>query len=209
MLSWLQLSPGKWILTTCASVWPRAVLFISYLQGKINTLIPNFIYSSNSLKLYIALTMLKSTVWGNKALTEPTLMSAQGPELLMVWYELFYLRGQKITQPASTTHISMWLFVKKGWTNCSLFLHLCVTEKPENPPWNSMKKLIRATWQGSSSGLKWLQYSGISNDSWILREASGYTSPCVIFTFHFQKSEGEQYGGDIHKMWIFEICWRY
>lgn len=60
-------------------------------------------------------------------------------------------------------------------------MHLCDTERPELPPWNFVKKAERATWQRSSGGLKWLQYSGISHDSWILREASGYTAPCVIF----------------------------
>lgn len=88
----------------------------------------------------------------------------------------------------------VWLFCAKeneNRNNCSLFLHLCDTEKRETPPWNSVKKAVRATWQQSSSGLKWLQYSGIIHDSGILREASGYTAPCVIFTFHHQKSEGE------------------
>lgn len=152
--------------------------------------------------------MLKSTVWGNKALTESTLVSARPwASDGLIWIILF-TRAENYTACFHNPHLNV-AFCKKGWTNCSLFLHLCDTEKPENPPWNSMKKPIRATWQGSSSGLKWLQYSGISNDSWILREASGYTSPCVIFTFHFQKSEGEQYGGGIHKMWIFKICWHY
>lgn len=89
-----------------------------------------------------------------------------------------------MTPLVSTTYISVWLFFgkeKENGNNCSLYLHLCDTERPEPPPWNCVKKAERATWQRSSGGLKWLQYSGISHDSWILREASGYTAPCVIF----------------------------
>lgn len=89
--------------------------------------------------------MLESVVSGNKAPSEPTLMYPPGLSLLMVWYAFFIWGGQKITQPVSTTHISMWLFAKKVGI-IALCVCTCVLPKrQENPPWISMKKPRRAT----------------------------------------------------------------
>lgn len=113
--------------------------------------------------------------------------------LFIMSYKLFFQR-QQIAPFVSPTYMPAWPFVQRKMKIeiiALCFLHLCDTEKPETPPWNFVKKAVRDTWQRSSGGLKWLQYSGIIHDSGILREASGYTAPCVIFTFHHQKSEGE------------------
>lgn len=100
----------------------------------------------NSFTLYIPLTMLtlESIVSGNKPSTEPTLVSSRGLELLMVLYAFFIREGRKLhcLLPQPTSQCG---FLRKGWNNCSLSLHLCDTEKPENPPWISMKNPIRAT----------------------------------------------------------------
>lgn len=106
-------------------------------------------------------------------------------------------RAQNYTVCFHNPHLNVAFCEKVG----IIALCLCTCVMPK-----SQKTLLEFLWKSpweplvtrSGSGLKWLQYSGISNDSRILREASGYTSAYVIFMFHFQHSEEWQRG--IHKM---------
>ena len=107
------------------------------------------IYSSNSFALYSI--DCAATNGSSRALypeIRHRLNLHLGPrgasKLLMVWYAFFICKGRKLHSlfPQPTSQCG---FLRKGWNNCSLSLHLCDTEKPENPPWISMKKPMRAT----------------------------------------------------------------
>lgn len=98
---------------------------------------------------------------------------------------ILYL-GEQGNMSVSTMRISTWLFAKKGWNNFSFVSAPVWGQKDKNPPWISVIKAHKShSWHASSRGLKWLHYSGINKNSRILREASGYISPYVIFTFSF------------------------
>lgn len=108
------------------------------------------------------------------------------------WFNMhsLSLRAENYTACFHNLHLNVAFCEKVG----IIALCLCTCVIPE-----SQKTLLEFLWKarkslllhGSSSGLKWQQYSGISNDSWILREASGYTSPHVIFTFVSKSQRGK------------------
>ena len=158
MLSWLFKHKVKrkerathWVLKT---VWLNLTLFISYLQWEINAQIQNVIYSSNSFPPLYSIDFAASNGYSRvlypkiRHLLNLNSCPHRASEPLRVWYASFILEGRKLhslfPQPTSQ-HGFLW----KGWNNCSLSLHLCDTEKPENPPWISMKKACKShLWHG-------------------------------------------------------------
>lgn len=127
----------------------------------------------------------------NKASKEPTYVSSQGLELLMVLYAFFICEGRKLHSlfPQPTSQCG---FLWKGWNNCSLFLHLCDTKKPENPPWISMKKPIRATCgMGAAAGWSGCNILKLAMIAEYSRRQVG-THILVLFLHFISKSQREK-----------------
>lgn len=121
-------------------------------------------------------------------------MPFKGPCMVLPWFDMHSLfwRAGNYTACFHNPHFSVALCEKVGIL--ALCLCTCVIPKnPEHPPWISMKKATRATCdRGSGGGLKWLQYSGISNDSWILKGGKWVHISLCYFYVSFLKSQREK-----------------